>query len=99
MLRTILVIGFSVVMVNAANGIPCQERKGHDNNGYWHWRIIDGKKCWYTGRNQLPKSQLTWPVREQPPIAAPDLIPGDEIHPDELEPFDTFNDRWRGLLR
>jgi hypothetical protein len=30
--------------------------------GYWSWRLIDGRKCWYEGKPLLSKSSLTWPA-------------------------------------
>lgn len=31
--------------------------------GYWSWRLIDGRKCWYEGKPMLSKSLLEWPAR------------------------------------
>jgi hypothetical protein len=33
------------------------------NHGYWSWRLIDGRKCWYEGKPMLSKSALEWPRR------------------------------------
>ena len=30
--------------------------------GYWSWRMIDGRKCWYEGKPMLSKSLLEWPA-------------------------------------
>jgi hypothetical protein len=27
---------------------------------HWTYRLIDGRKCWYEGRNSIPKSLLSW---------------------------------------
>jgi hypothetical protein len=27
---------------------------------HWTYRLIDGRKCWYEGRNSISKSLLTW---------------------------------------
>jgi hypothetical protein len=32
--------------------------------GYWSWRMIDGKKCWYEGKPMLSKTSLEWPAQE-----------------------------------
>lgn len=28
--------------------------------GYWSWRMIDGRKCWYEGKPMLSKTLLEW---------------------------------------
>lgn len=28
--------------------------------GYWSWRMIDGRKCWYEGKPMLSKDLLEW---------------------------------------
>jgi hypothetical protein len=33
-----------------------------DRHGYWSWRFIDGRKCWYEGQPMLSKSSLEWPA-------------------------------------
>lgn len=38
-------------------------------HGYWSWRLIDGRKCWYEGKPNLSKSSLEWPAR---PAVKPD---------------------------
>jgi hypothetical protein len=32
------------------------------SQGYWSWRMIDGRKCWYEGKPMLSKSMLEWPA-------------------------------------
>jgi hypothetical protein len=32
------------------------------SGGYWSWRMIDGRKCWYEGKPMLSKSLLEWPA-------------------------------------
>ena len=31
--------------------------------GYWSWRLIDGRKCWYAGKTMISKSLLQWPAK------------------------------------
>src|SRR6201987_6213994 len=38
-------------------------------HGYWSWRLIDGRKCWYEGKPMLSKSSLEWSAR---PAIKPD---------------------------
>ena len=33
------------------------------DHGYWSWRLIDGRKCWYEGKPMLSKSLLEWPAQ------------------------------------
>ena len=30
--------------------------------GHWSWRLIDGRKCWYSGKTVIAKSMLRWPA-------------------------------------
>ena len=32
--------------------------------GYWSWRMIDGRKCWYEGKPMLSKALLEWPAED-----------------------------------
>ena len=41
-----------------AAAIQCQARKGGD--GYWSWRLVDRRKCWYVGSRRIDKSLLHW---------------------------------------
>jgi hypothetical protein len=47
-------------IVHARDVVECSERRGGDNAGYWSWRVIDGRICWYVGRPGKPKSELYW---------------------------------------
>jgi hypothetical protein len=40
--------------------------------GYWSWRMVDGRKCWYEGKPMLSKALLEWPAEsaEQPDTKA-----------------------------
>src|SRR5690242_19315001 len=33
---------------------------------HWSYRLIDGRKCWYEGQNNLSKSLLSWSVNTSP---------------------------------
>lgn len=33
---------------------------------HWSYRLIDGRKCWYEGQNNLSKSLLAWSVKTSP---------------------------------
>jgi hypothetical protein len=32
------------------------------SRGYWSWRMIDGRKCWYEGKPMLSRAMLEWPA-------------------------------------
>jgi hypothetical protein len=46
----------------------CSVAAAHD--GYWSWRMIDGRKCWYEGKPMLSKELLEWPARAEAQAAA-----------------------------
>ena len=41
----------------------CSAAIPSDQHGYWSWRLIDGRKCWYEGKPMLSKSLLEWPAQ------------------------------------
>jgi hypothetical protein len=52
-------------------GMPTAEAKqcsvappSRSVQGHWSYRLIDGRKCWYEGENNFPKSLLQWPERD-----------------------------------
>jgi len=75
-------------------------------HGYWSWRLIDGRRCWYEGKPMLSKSSLEWPARvsAQPNSdreltnAVPEK-PGDPLDSHAWAPddSDTFEARWRAI--
>jgi hypothetical protein len=46
----------------------CSTAAGH--KGYWSWRMIDDRKCWYEGKPMLSKAMLAW-ADEAPAAKAP----------------------------
>ena len=36
-------------------------------HGFWSWRMIDGRKCWYAGKPMISRSLLEWPARAVQP--------------------------------
>jgi hypothetical protein len=84
---------------------PCSV--GPNPQGYWSWRVIDGRKCWYEGKPMLSKSSLEWPA-ETPAQAAsnpePASVPS-EKHRDPMDAqarapgdSDTFEALWRARI-
>jgi hypothetical protein len=48
----------------ARNGaIACQAAAA--SGGYWAWRMIDGRKCWYEGKPGMSKDKLRWVRRAE----------------------------------
>jgi hypothetical protein len=41
------------------------------SQGYWSWRMIDGRKCWYEGKPMLSRAMLEWPAES---AAQPDTV-------------------------
>jgi hypothetical protein len=81
-----------------ARVIECQTSKGRD--GYWAWREIDGRRCWYLGRAGKDKRLLTWSS------AAPRVEPPPPIDPPQpavpipiVVPGLDFDGRWRCATR
>jgi hypothetical protein len=51
--------------VRAANAkaMECSVARPSSPQGYWSWRLIDGRKCWYSGKAMISKSLLQWPAK------------------------------------
>ena len=46
-----------------AKAVECSVARPSNPQGYWSWRLIDGRKCWYAGKTMISKSQLQWPAK------------------------------------
>ena len=61
---TVLVAAlFSMPVATAVAKQQCSASMPSGAHGYWSWRMIDGRKCWYEGKPMLSKSSLEWPSR------------------------------------
>src|ERR1700676_3790326 len=81
------------------------------HSGWWSYRIIDGRKCWYEGKPGLSKSLLEWPnkVSTQPASGeeVASTVPEKFRNPRDSQAWapnsqaraptdpDTFETRWR----
>jgi hypothetical protein len=86
---------------------PCSGAMPPSSHGYWSWRLIDGRKCWYEGKPMLSKSELEWPRQ---PSAQPDSDgelasaaterPNSPMDSQAKAPPDTdsFNALWRARV-
>src|SRR5436190_23407651 len=57
-----------------AEAIGCSGAPPSHPQGYWSWRQIDGRKCWYAGKTMISKSLLRWPAKA-PAQAKADAAP------------------------
>ena len=46
-----------------AKAMECSVARPSNAAGYWSWRLIDGRKCWYAGKTMVSKSLLQWPAK------------------------------------
>jgi hypothetical protein len=86
----------------------CNAAPSHPNRGWWSYRIIDGRKCWYEGKPGLSKSLLEWRARpsqrqrpkEELAKAAPVESPGNPLDAQAWAPpaSDTFEELWRARV-
>jgi len=86
----------------------CSASRPSNQHGYWSWRLIDGRQCWYEGKPLLSKSLLEWSAR---PSAQRNLdrelesaLPENQTPSDPLDSqarapddSDTFETRWRAI--
>jgi hypothetical protein len=75
--------------------------------GYWSWRLVDGRKCWYEGKPMLSKSMLEWPTPAEtapksrrelarvPEGNASDPLDAQAYAPNESATFDAL---WRDRI-
>ena len=56
----------ALMPIGAANAKATEcsvARPSSAQGGYWSWRLIDGRKCWYAGKTMISKSLLLWPAK------------------------------------
>ena len=54
---------FAPVGAANAKAMECSVARPSNATGYWSWRLIDGRKCWYLGKTMVSKSLLQWPAK------------------------------------
>jgi hypothetical protein len=89
-----------------AKAVECSVARPSNPQGYWSWRLIDGRKCWYAGKTMISKSLLQWPAKTSVQAKA-DATPAPAAVPSEKrsDPLDaqarlldyanSFEARWR----
>jgi hypothetical protein len=51
---------------SSALAIECQSAAGNPKTGWYAWREIEGRKCWFKKTGAMPaKSELHWPAKVQ----------------------------------
>ncbi|WP_298256849.1 hypothetical protein [Bradyrhizobium sp.] len=84
----------------------CSAERPAGQHGYWSYRLIDGRKCWYEGKRMLSKSLLAWPLHA-PVKTRLEVEPAPQLRDKPGEPLDanawdrndvdTFETRWRAI--
>jgi hypothetical protein len=106
---------FGIVLLlgmETAQAIQCSAAIPPNPQGHWSYRLIDGRKCWYEGDNNFPKSLLQWPEQTSPLSAFGKAVPGPEeerplppatqtvsppAEPGNQSDVESFEARWRSL--
>src|SRR5947199_10283963 len=98
---------FLLAGMQTAQAIECSAAIPSHPQGHWSYRLVDGRKCWYQGENNLSKSLLEWP---QPSALAPfsetqarldeEMPPVTQTNSEKPQNqtgrADSFEARWRG---
>jgi hypothetical protein len=108
--RTAFALIILVLAPNTVTALECSSSAPRDQ-GYWSWRQIDGRRCWYPGRPGMSKSKLYWPSTSASPPTKQQTY-GSAVSPLPLQreqedvllesvwpalPQDSFEDRFRGV--
>ena len=67
---------FLLVGMKTAQAMECSAAIPSHPQGHWSYRLIDGRKCWYQGENNLSKSLLRWPGETSARWAPDDALGG-----------------------
>ena len=63
MKSTIIVISLLLMSSSSAYAIKCKSSVDHNDRGpgWWSWRLVEGRKCWFKKVGSMPpKSTLSW---------------------------------------
>lgn len=71
-MKGLLILGatFLASITSAQAAIECQAEIIKGRSSHWSYRLIDGRKCWYEGKTQIPKSELHWADKTAPAAVA-----------------------------
>ena len=93
--------------VATAKAMECSVARPSSAQGYWSWRLIDGRKCWYAGKTMISKSLLRWApaapaqakVKAAPPVnVATEKRSGAMNAQARMLDDDSFESRWRARV-
>ena len=99
-----IAVSFFASMPGAQAATACQAEIVKGRTAHWTYRLIDGRKCWYEGKTQLPKSDLYWADRKgvtqaseepqeqavaKPSLAKPSAAPA-VVKPPSVKPASTY---------
>lgn len=62
-MRGLILITLLAAPAYARDVVECSDHRGPDPR-WWSWREVDGRKCWYVGPPNKPKSELYWRAPE-----------------------------------
>ena len=105
---------FGIVLIlemPVAEAKQCSAAMPIKPQGHWTYRLIDGRKCWYEGENNFPKSLLQWPEQnsalsafgkaerepKEQPLAPVTQTERVRAAPNGLPEFENFEARWRAV--
>lgn len=73
---------------SSASAIECQSTPGPPSTGWWSWRDIEGRKCWFIKAGAMPpKSDLHWPTKDKQEAASVEAAsPVGRTGPEPLSP-------------
>jgi hypothetical protein len=99
----------SIGIPNAQAKQQCSAATPSNPQGWWSYRLIDGRKCWYAGKPMLSKSLLEWPKEPSAqPVSNEEEVtnvvtekPGNPLDSQAraLKDSDTFEARWRERVK
>ncbi len=89
---------FGIVLLlgmQTAQAKQCSAAIPPNPQGHWSYRLIDGRKCWYQGENNLSKSLLQWPEQTSAlsPSSATDSLPDEELMPPVKETVSASSEK------
>lgn len=91
-MRVLLLAAAAAIALSAAatsaSAASCVERLPRDRDGYWAYRLVKGKKCWYQARGAGRHHRRS--RRKDPPAPAPPVAPQVRVvEPDEVNEVDA----------
>jgi hypothetical protein len=100
------IAALSSIGIPTAQAKQCSAAMPSNPHGYWSWRLIDGRKCWYEGKPMLSRSLLEWPAQASVQLNSDGELtsvlpekPGNPLDSQAWAPNDRdlFETRWRAM--